>query len=155
MPDTASDIIARLGLQPHPEGGYFRETHRDDPGDGRRGACTQIYYLLAAGQRSAWHRIDATEIWHWYAGAPLALSIAEPNHPPAIHLLGADLAAGQRPQAVVPPRAWQAAVSHGDWTLVGCTVAPAFRFEGFELAPQGWQPDPTKAGHGLPADRIS
>lgn len=138
---TAAQVIARLGLQPHPEGGHYRETYRHAAADGGRGDCTAIYYLLAAGERSAWHRVDAVEIWHWHAGAPLALTVAEDGAAPVVHALGADLAAGQRPQAVVPPFAWQAATTAGDWTLVGCTVAPAFRFEGFELAPAGWEPN--------------
>ncbi|MFO1056347.1 MAG: cupin domain-containing protein [Dongiaceae bacterium] len=140
MEMTATAIIARLGLQPHPEGGHFRETWRDRPAGGGRGAGTAIYYLLARGERSGWHRVDAAEIWHWYAGAPLALSIAEPGRPAAAVTLGNDLAAGQQPQALVPPGAWQGAASLGDWTLVGCTVSPAFEFAGFELAPPGWMP---------------
>ncbi len=137
---TAADIIARLGMHPHPEGGYYVETYRHAGSHGSRGACTAIYFLLPVGQRSHWHRIDAVEIWHWYAGGPLALSVAEPGQPVHHLTLGNDLAAGQRPQAVVPPGAWQAAESLGHWTLVGCTVAPAFEFAGFELATPGWQP---------------
>jgi predicted cupin superfamily sugar epimerase len=137
---SAAEVIALLGLQKHPEGGHFRETYRHRPAEGQRGACTAIYYLLAAGEQSAWHRVDATEIWHWYGGAPLRLSIAAEDHERATHILGDDLANGQRPQAVVPAFAWQAAVSLGRWTLVGCTVAPAFSFDGFELAPRNWQP---------------
>jgi predicted cupin superfamily sugar epimerase len=140
MTMTATAIIARLGLQPHPEGGHFRETWRDRPAGGGRGAGTAIYYLLARGERSGWHRVDAAEIWHWYAGAPLALAIAEPDRPAARATLGNDLAAGQQPQILVPPGAWQSAESLGDWTLVGCTVSPAFEFAGFELAPPGWEP---------------
>jgi predicted cupin superfamily sugar epimerase len=140
MQMTAAAIVARLGLQPHPEGGHFRETWRDRPAAGGRGVGTAIYYLLARGERSGWHRVDAAEIWHWYAGAPLALAIAPPGAPPATVTLGNDLAAGQAPQAVVPPGAWQSAESLGDWTLVGCTVSPAFEFAGFELAPPGWSP---------------
>ncbi len=139
---TAEEIAARLGLQPHPEGGHYRETYRHAAADGGRGAVTCIYYLLKAGERSAWHRVDAVEIWHWYAGAPLELRIAESGGAPLSHRLGADLADGQSPQAVVPPGAWQSAESLGDWTLVGCTVAPAFEFAGFELAPAGWAPEP-------------
>ncbi|QTL05858.1 cupin domain-containing protein [Aquabacter sp. L1I39] len=137
---TAAEIIALLDLQPHPEGGHFRETFREAGEGGGRGASTAIYFLLAAGERSHWHRVDASETWHFYAGAPLRLSIAEEGG--AVHhlVLGADLMAGERPQGVVPPFAWQAAQSLGAWTLVGCTVAPAFRFEGFELAPPGWEP---------------
>ena len=137
---SAAEVIALLQLQPHPEGGHFRETFRDAPADGGRGASTAIYFLLRAGQRSHWHRVDAAEIWHWHAGAPLTLAIADGDGRREV-ALGPDLMAGERPQAVVPPFAWQAAESRGAWTLVGCTVAPAFRFEGFELAPPGWEPD--------------
>ncbi len=137
---TATDIIAELGLEPHPEGGHFREIYRHRAVGGGRGDCTSIYFLLAEGECSTWHRVDAVEIWHWYAGAPLELTIAESGGKPRAVLLGNDLVTGQRPQAVVPPFAWQAAVSTGAWTLVGCTVAPAFTFDGFELAPEGWEP---------------
>ncbi len=137
---TAVEIIALLGLQPHPEGGHFRETFREAGEGGGRGASTAIYFLLAAGERSHWHRVDASETWHFYAGAPLRLSIAEAGGAPRHLTRGADLLAGERPQGVVPPLAWQAAESLGAWTRVGCTVAPAFRFEGFELAPPGWAP---------------
>jgi predicted cupin superfamily sugar epimerase len=135
-------LAASLGLAPHPEGGLFVETWRGGGGRGGRAAGSAIYYLLRAGERSAWHRIDATEAWHHYAGAPLRLSIASGSgHEPARHLvLGDDVAAGQRPQLVVPAGDWQSAVSLGDWTLVGCTVSPAFTFEGFELADPGWEP---------------
>jgi predicted cupin superfamily sugar epimerase len=133
-------IIELLGLRPHPEGGWYAETWRHDPGDGGRGAGTAIYYLLAAGERSHWHRVDATEIWHHYAGGPLALSIFDGDRPTLDIVLGDDLAAGQVPQAVVPPAAWQAAAPLAAWTLVGCTVSPGFTFEGFELAPPGWSP---------------
>lgn len=136
---TADAIIALLELQPHPEGGFFRETFRETPPNGGRGASTAIYFLLRAGERSHWHKVDASEIWHWHAGAPLRLSIAEGADRRDL-LLGPDLAAGERPQGVVPPFAWQAAESLGAWTLVGCTVAPAFDFAGFELAPPGWEP---------------
>lgn len=138
---NAEDIVERLELRPHPEGGYYRETFRDRPAGGGRGAVTAIYYLLKAGERSAWHRIDATEIWHYYAGAPLRLDVADDNSAEARSLtLGTDFAAGQTAQGVVPPYAWQSAQSLGDWTLVGCTVAPAFLFETLELAPPGWSP---------------
>jgi len=138
---TADEIIAALDLQPHPEGGHFRETFRDEAGDGQRAHATAIYYLLRAGEVSRWHRVDAAEVWHWYAGDPLELSISENGASPDIHILGNRIAADERPQAVVPAGAWQSARSLGDWTLVGCTVAPGFTFEGFELAPEGW-------GHG-------
>ncbi|NPU14457.1 cupin domain-containing protein [Bradyrhizobium sp. 83012] len=138
---SAADIVARLGLLPHPEGGHYRETFRDTAVDASgRAASTLIYFLLARGERSHWHRVDAVETWHFYAGAPLALRIACEGKPPQTTTLGIDLAAEQHPQAVVPAHAWQAAESTGDWTLVGCTVAPGFRFEGFELAPAGWEP---------------
>jgi predicted cupin superfamily sugar epimerase len=140
MTMTAAAIIARLGLQPHPEGGHFRETWRDRPAGGGRGAGTAIYYLLASGERSHWHRVDAAEIWHWYGGAPLALGVAEPGAAPATLTLGPDLAGGQAPQIIVPAGSWQSAESLGDWTLVGCTVSPAFEFAGFEMAPPGWTP---------------
>jgi hypothetical protein len=137
---TAADIIRLLDLKPHPEGGHFRETFRDGNQIGGRAASTAIYFLLARDERSHWHRFDATELWHWHAGAPLKLEIA--NAPGAIEsvTLGCDLAAGERPQAVVPAHAWQAAQSLGDWTLVGCTVTPGFDFKTFELAPKGWSP---------------
>jgi len=138
---AAADIIRLLGLKPHPEGGHFAETFRDDATCGGRAASTAIYFLLARGERSGWHRLDAVEVWHHYAGAPLALTIAPGAGAPVRSLrLGGDLAAGERPQAVVPARAWQAAESLGDWTLVGCTVAPGFEFAGFELAPPDFAP---------------
>lgn len=137
----ADTLIATLGLRPHPEGGHYRETYRAAPKPGEtRGATTAIFFLLRQGERSHWHRVDAVEIWHWYAGAPLALEIAEPGVPRRTTALGADFRAGQMPQGVVPAHAWQAAWSLGGWTLVGCTVSPAFEFSGFELAPPGWEP---------------
>jgi uncharacterized protein len=139
---TAADIIRLLGLAPHPEGGHYRETYRDARELDGRAASTAIYFLLARGERSHWHRVDAAEIWHWHAGAPLALDIAAGGARPAQRItLGSDLLRGERPQAVVPAHAWQAAESLGDWTLVGCTVAPGFDFAAFELAPPGWNPD--------------
>jgi predicted cupin superfamily sugar epimerase len=139
MTPSASDIIARLGLTPHPEGGHYRETFRDDRAIDGRSASTAILFLLARGERSHWHRVDAAEVWHHYAGAPLALEIADGASERRVRL-GTDFAAGETPQAVVPAGAWQAAESLGDWTLVGCTVAPGFDFSGFELAPKGWSP---------------
>ena len=140
-PLTAQDIIRLLDLKPHPEGGYFRETFRDARQiAGGRAVSTAILFLLARGQRSHWHRIDAVEVWHWYAGALLALDIAPEGKQTEHVMLGCDLAAGERPQAIVPAQAWQAATTLGDWTLCGCTVAPAFEFSGFELAPKDWQP---------------
>jgi uncharacterized protein len=136
----AADIIARLELQPHPEGGHYRETFRDENTDADgRSRSTAIYFLLARGERSHWHRIDAVEVWHYYAGASLTLRIADESGARSV-MLGADFAAGEAPQAIVPPHAWQAAESKGDWTLVGCTVAPGFEFAKFELAPKGWEP---------------
>ena len=138
---TADDIIRLLDLKPHPEGGYFRETFRDTRQvQGNRAASTVIYFLLARGQRSHWHRVDAVEVWHWYAGAPLELEIAQSEGRIERCTLGSDLASGQRPQAIVPAHAWQAAQTLRDWTLCGCTVAPGFDFGGFELAPAGWRP---------------
>jgi uncharacterized protein len=135
---TAADIIARLELKPHPEGGHFRETFRDTRLDANgRSVSTAIYFLLARGQRSHWHRIDAVEVWHFYAGSPLTLEIADGDSQRSVRL-GPDLAAGEVPQVIVPAQAWQAAESSGDWTLVGCTVAPGFDFAKFELAPEGW-----------------
>jgi predicted cupin superfamily sugar epimerase len=141
MDATADDLIQRLGLAPHPEGGHYRETWRDAPDGGGRGAGSAIYFLLRAGEESHWHRVDAAEIWHHYAGAPLELSIAT-DGAPAAQILGDDLLAGQAPQLVVPPGAWQRARSLGAYTLVGCTVSPAFAFDRFELAPPGWSPAP-------------
>ncbi len=136
---TAEDIIASLGLQPHPEGGHYIETFKDPHLVDGRPASSAIYYLLKKGEVSHWHRIDAVEVWHWYGGAALRLSIHDQGVTETLHL-GGDLAAGQRPQAIVPAGAWQAAESTGAWTLVGCTVAPAFRFSSFEMAPAGWTP---------------
>jgi hypothetical protein len=137
---SAAQIITTLGMQRHPEGGYYVETYRHHDDAGGRGACTAIYFLLPAGERSHWHRVDAVEIWHWYRGAPLVLSLSADGVSRRTVTLGNDLVAGQAPQAVVPAGVWQAAVSLGAWTLVGCTVAPAFAFAGFELAPAGWEP---------------
>jgi uncharacterized protein len=139
-PADAARVVDALGLRPHPEGGWFTETWRHDPGDGGRGAGSAIYYLLAAGQRSLWHRVDAAEIWHYYAGDPLSLHIHDGDGPTVTVALGPDLASGQRPQAVVPADAWQSAQPTGAWTLVGCTVSPGFVFDGYELAPPDWSP---------------
>ena len=135
---SADEIIARLGLQPHPEGGHFRETFR--AADRPRGASTSIYFLLKSGERAHWHRVDADETWHYYAGAPLELSLSDDGKSVRRLRLGTDLEIGEAPQAVVPRNVWQGARSLGKWSLVGCTVAPAFEFAGFELAPPGWQP---------------
>ena len=137
---SAADIIARLELKPHPEGGHYRETFRDPHSDAAgRAFSTAIYFLLARGERSHWHRIDAVEVWHYYAGDALILQIADDAGQRSIRL-GPDLAAGEMPQAIVPPHAWQAAETTGDWTLVGCTVAPGFDFAKFELAAKDWAP---------------
>jgi predicted cupin superfamily sugar epimerase len=139
---TAAEVIRMLDLKPHPEGGHYRQTFRDTRTiDGARAASTAIYFVLARGERSHWHKVDAVEAWHYHAGAPLRLEIAtDANGPVERITLGADLAAGERPQAIVPAHAWQAAESLGEWTLVGCTVAPGFDFSGFELAAKDWAP---------------
>ena len=133
-------IIEALGLSPHPEGGWYRETWRADARAGERAAGTAIYFLLKKGERSHWHYIDAAEIWHFYAGAPLKLSLSADGKKTSEHILGPDIASGARPQIVVPQGCWQAGESLGDFTLVGCTVSPAFEFAGFEMAPKGWSP---------------
>ena len=135
-------IIEELGLRPHPEGGWYAETWRESTADETaRPASTAIYYLLRQSERSHWHRVDATEMWHFYAGDPLELSVApDDGGPVEACRLGPNVAAGERPQVVVPTGWWQAARSLGEWTLVGCTVAPGFEFSGFELAPEGWSP---------------
>ena len=137
---NAQSVIARLGLIPHPEGGHYAETWRHVPEDGGRGAGTAIHYLLKAGERSHWHRVDATEIWHYYAGDPLRLLLSEDGRSERAVILGPDLEAGQMPQVIVEPGCWQAAEPIGAWVLVGCTVSPAFEFAGFEMAPKGWSP---------------
>jgi uncharacterized protein len=139
-PPSASDIIARLDLKPHPEGGHYRETFRDPAVDtSGRSHSTAIYFLLARGERSHWHRIDAVEVWHYYAGDALTLRIADDDGTRSI-TVGPDIASGEVPQAIVPASTWQAAESVGDWTLVGCTVAPGFDFATFELAPKDRAP---------------
>lgn len=140
MSDEAGRLIAALGLQPHPEGGWFRETFRDADTVGGRARSTAILFLLKAGEASRWHRIDAVEIWHWHRGGPLELRTAAEGSPPALRRLGPDIEAGQTPQAIVPAGAWQAARPLGAYTLVGCTVAPGFEFAGFELAADGFEP---------------
>jgi hypothetical protein len=137
---NANEIIEHLGLQPHPEGGYYRETWRGESLRGR--ACgTAIYFLLKRGERSRWHRVDATEIWHFYAGAPLRLGIAKDDESdPIWQVLGPDLQSGEKPQIEVCPNAWQAAESTGEFTLVGCTVSPGFQFSGFTMAEPGFEP---------------
>ncbi|MBP2291710.1 cupin domain-containing protein [Azospirillum rugosum] len=143
-PLTPERIIDLLGMTPHPEGGHYVETYRDAPPGGGRGVKTGIFFLLRAGERSHWHRVDAVEMWHWHAGGALELSISEDGRSVDRLILGMDLAAGQRPQGVVPAHTWQAARPldgpTGGWVLVGCTVSPAFEFAGFEMAPEGWEP---------------
>ncbi|TMJ05455.1 MAG: cupin domain-containing protein [Alphaproteobacteria bacterium] len=136
---AAADVIRKLDLKPHPEGGHFRETFRDAQTlENGRAASTAIYFLLARGERSRWHRIDAVEMWHYYAGAPLVLEMCEQGGPVRRMKLGPDIAMGERPQGVVPAGHWQAAESLGEWTLAGCTVAPGFEFSAFEIAPKDW-----------------
>ena len=137
--DSAAEIIRRLELEPHPEGGWYRETWRDLRADGERGSGTSILFLLEAGQRSHWHRIDAVELWLFQAGAPLQLSTATGPLTEEIRL-GPDILAGDAPQAVVAAGQWQSARSLGAWSLAACVVVPAFDFAGFELAPPGWDP---------------
>ncbi|WOJ90287.1 cupin domain-containing protein [Methylocapsa polymorpha] len=138
---SAAEIISLLDLRPHPEGGHFRQTFKDSAqGAQGRAASTLIYFLLEAGQISQWHRVDAAEVWHFYAGAPLQISVSRDGEETSGHVLGNDLSAGQRPQFIVPAHWWQSAWSLGAWTLVGCSVAPGFEFSGFDLAPPGWRP---------------
>jgi predicted cupin superfamily sugar epimerase len=143
---STEEVVRLLDLAPHPEGGFYRQTFRDPLlVGGERAASTAIYYLLPGGGVSAWHRVDAAEVWHFYAGAPLELKIAAESAPTEVLRLGSELTAGERPQAVVPAGVWQSAKSLGrgpdGWTLVGCTVAPGFEFAGFELAPADFSPD--------------
>jgi len=138
---TAADVIRLLDLRPHPEGGHFRETFRDAEPAGGRSHSTAIYYLLADGEHSLWHRVDAAEVWHHYSGAPLRLYLSNDSTMIDHHVLGTDLGAGERPQIVIPAHYWQAAESLGTWTLIGCTVAPAFEFSGFEMAKADFSPD--------------
>lgn len=137
---SAEEVIRALELAPHPEGGWYAETFRDAATDAAgRSRVSLIYFLLEHGQASAWHRVDATEMWLWHAGAPLSLEIASEGQPRERITLGADLAAGERPQAVVPAHAWQSAQARGPWTLVSCAVAPAFEFAGFEMREQAYR----------------
>ena len=138
---NAAGIIRLLNLKPHPEGGHFRETFRDPRLVNGRAASTAIYYLLAAGERSHWHRVDCAEVWHFYRGAPLLLEMSAGKGKPIERVtLGPQLLADEVPQAIVPAGIWQAAQTAGDWTLLGCTVAPGFDFAGFEMAPPDWSP---------------
>ena len=134
----AQEIIETLGLEPHPEGGWYRETWVADTEPRAAGTC--IYFLLEAHQTSHWHRVDSAEIWHWYAGSTMELHVHNRGET-RVSILGPDLAAGARPQLIVPPHAWQKSVPMDNWVLVGCTVSPGFEFERFELAPEGWEPD--------------
>jgi len=142
--EPAQQIIERLGLQPHPEGGWYRETWRGASGPDGRETATAIHFLLEACQSSHWHKVDAAEAWAWHAGDPLVLSLAAGDHGPVREVvLGGNVLAGEQPHHVVEPDEWQAAAPlsgpHG-YALVSCMVAPAFRFDGFVLAPPGWQP---------------
>lgn len=135
---SSAEVIARLGLAPHPEGGHYRETFRDE-------ASSAIYYLLEAGDCSAWHRVHGSaETWHHYAGGPLALTLSPDGHDAEAHRLGPDVMGNEKPQVTVSAGWWQTAESLGRWTLVGCTVAPAFDFTNFEMAPPDWRPVPRK-----------
>ncbi len=136
-----AQVRAALALQPHPEGGHYRELWRDVPANGGRGAASSILFLLAAGERSHWHRVDAAEIWIWQAGAPLLLEVCHKGGSIKTIRLGPAAGDGETFQGIVPPHVWQAAATTGAWTLVSCIVAPAFQFEGFELAPAGWSPE--------------
>jgi len=136
---TADEVIAHLKLKPRPEGGWYRETFRDERGHAGHAHSTAILYLLKAGEVGCWHRVDTAEIWHSYGGAPLLLEVKE-SDTRREYRLGSNVFAGERPQAFVPAGAWQAARSLGAWTLAGATVAPGFDFAGFEMAPEGWEP---------------
>ena len=140
VPAAAREIIERFELEPHPEGGWFRQTFRDE-GPGGVVHSTAIYFLLARGERSHWHRVrHAAEVWHHYAGDPIRLRVSADGVGVDEHVLGTDLAGGERPQVIVPMDHWQLAESLGEWTLAGCTVAPGFDFSQFELAPPDWTP---------------
>jgi hypothetical protein len=137
---SPAEIIRLLELAPHPEGGHYRETWRAHAPPGSRAAGTAIYYLLHDGEVSHWHRVDADEMWHWYGGSPIGLTISPDGRTSEALRLGPDLATGERPQILVPAGTWQSAKSLGSWTLAGCTVSPGFEFQHFQLAPPGWQP---------------
>ena len=144
--NDARAIIDALDLHPHPEGGWYRETWRAEAAEGASVAGTAIYYLLEADQFSHWHRVDAAEIWHWHAGAPLALTLSPDGRDAEAKILGPEIQTGQRPQIIVPKGWWQTAASLGRFTLASCTVSPGFEFSGFELAPPDWRPAPRKFG---------
>jgi len=142
IPNDVRRIVERLSLIPHPEGGHYRQTWSAPTEAGGRPPGTAIYYLLGPDERSAWHRIDSTEIWHYYAGGPIELTLATTDQGPVTcHLLGQDIAAGHEPQVVIPPGTWQTARPIDGYTLVGCTVSPGFEYSGWELAPEGWEPN--------------
>ncbi len=136
---TPDEIIAALDLQPHPEGGFFRESFRDFSGPDGRAYSTAIYYLLKAGEVSRWHRIDVAEVWHWYGGDAVELSVLGSGSISRI-LLGPRINEGQRPQVIVQARAWQRATALGSYALCGCTVAPGFELANLEIAEEGWSP---------------
>ena len=141
MSDEADDLIKQLQMRPHPEGGHYREAFRDTPlGGGKRAYSTAIYFLLRKGEISRWHRIDSAEVWHFYRGSPLELSIAPLRGPAEKFILGPKIEKGERPQIAVPPNGWQSARSTGAYTLAGCTVAPGFDFAKLEMAPEGFEP---------------
>ena len=150
MSTAVLQLVKQLDLKPHPEGGWYRETFRDAATDGGdRALSTAIYYLLEAGDTSEWHRVsDAVEVWHHYAGAPLVITLSDNGHDATAHRLGSDIAAGEKPQIVVPAGCWQTATSLGAYTLVGCTVAPGFDFSKFEMAPKDWRPTPREPKQG-------
>jgi predicted cupin superfamily sugar epimerase len=133
-------IIERLGLAPHPEGGWYRETWRAPERDGMRGTATAILFLLKGGERSHWHRVDAAEIWFWHAGAALRLTTAGKGQGERSVRLGGDPLNGEVPQHVIAPDLWQTAEADRGWALVSCVVSPAFSFDGFTLAPPDWRP---------------
>ncbi|WP_224240582.1 cupin domain-containing protein [Hyalangium gracile] len=129
-------LVKALGLQPHPEGGYYKETYRAvarvDTPRGPRAAGTAIYYLLPRGEFAAWHQVASDEVWHFYDGSPLALHLLTDAGLETV-VLGRDVTRGERPQALIPAGVLQAAVPRGDYTLVGCTVAPGFDFADWEM----------------------
>ena len=137
---TADQIIKFLQLQPHPEGGWYKQTWKSEDTLSGRASGTSIYFLLKAGEISHWHKIDSVEIWHYYDGSPLILRIAnEGNNEIATKILGPNLAKSQSPQILVNKNLWQSAETTGDYTLVGCTVSPGFEFSKFTLAPKNFK----------------
>ena len=137
---TGDDIIRVLGLEPHVEGGHFREIYRDVPADGSRGVVTSAYFLYRAGERSKWNRVDAAQVWCYHSGSPLEVTTWSDGRSVEKYRLGSDLLGGETPQLTVPADVWQAAETLGNWSLVGCIVSPAFQYAGYELAPDGWSP---------------